>query len=233
MHGIGPTILKYCAPALTLLLYFYLLLVSNTVFYLLNGKCTVSCLYSNQVIKTIWPTIDPYLFLCTILKLLECIMIKSPIANSLLIASHFLSFMKNWLTLVLQQMLVFLSNIYESIKVQVDVIDILSWLCQGFQLGSSWRITVTTSVSWHPQWYNYSHGSSLICDQCVHENGSSSDYLTVSSGVPQGNISGPLVFLVYLLMISCLPQFRLSMCYYLQMIQNSSWLFLTIVSYCT
>lgn len=39
---------------------------------------------------------------------------------------------ENWLTLVLQQMLVFLSNIYESKKVQVDVIDILSWLCQGF-----------------------------------------------------------------------------------------------------
>ena len=87
-----------------------------------------SALY--HVIKTMWPTIDPYLFLCTVLNYLSAsynnCMTKSPIANSLLIASHFLSFMKNGLTLVLQQMLVFLSNIYENNKAQVDVIDILS-----------------------------------------------------------------------------------------------------------
>lgn len=107
-------------PACSPMYSTYLLIASNTVFYLSNGKCTLLHLYSNLVIKAMQPTTDPYPFYVLFQSYLSesCMTVINYISNN--ISSSQFGFMKNRSTL--QQMLVFLNNICENDKAQIYVI---------------------------------------------------------------------------------------------------------------
>ena len=196
IDGIGPAILKNCASVLTLPLHY---LFSFSV-----RHCTIPLEWQTHCITPIFKSGDknnvvnyrPISLLCVVSKLLERIIYDKVIKHiSDQISDSQFGFMKNRSTL--QQLLVFLNAIHEANKTQIDTIYLdfakaFDRVPHNELLLKLWSVGITKDLwSWFK---SYLTGRR----QCVRINGSCSNFLPVLSGIPQGSILWPLLFLLYI-----------------------------------
>ena len=135
--------------------------------------------------------------LCIVSKILEHI-INDEVASSIFdhISTCQFGFIKGRSTL--QKLLIFLKHIYEH-GTQTDVIyldfsKVFDHVPHNILLLKLWKIGITGNLWW---WFK-SYLNDWDRYQCVCLNSSYSALLPVLSGVPQGFILGPLLFLVYI-----------------------------------
>ena len=197
IDGIGPKILKHCALALF-----------KPIHYLFVLSITKHCLPTEwrfHLIAPVYKSGDkssvksyrPISLLCIISKVLEKIIYNKiiPFVSNSISSSQF-GFRKNHSTM--QQLLFFLESIYKSFgsNAQTDVIyldfkKVFDSVAHGELLVKLWSFGITGSL------WNWFRGYLSSRMQCVTLNHCISDLLPVVSGVPEGSILGPLLFLIF------------------------------------
>ena len=201
--NIGPKILKQCDTSIT-----------QPIHYLFNLTLSYSMISKEWKIHQIVPVFKsgdkslvqnyrPISLLCNISKILEHIINNKIILFVSSSISHCqFGFLRGRSTI--QQLLLFLNHICNSVYEghQHDVI--YMDFCKAFDsishnnlLTKLWSFGIMGRL-W--QWFRC---YLLNCQQCVKINSTLSDLLPVLSGVPQGNILSPVMFLTY---VNDLPQ---------------------------
>ena len=197
--GFGPKLLKFCAPA-----------ISTPIQHLFSLSLSQHCIPADWCIHSITPLFKsgdkssvknyrPISILPTISLVFERIVFNKTInfVSKSISPSQF-GFLKNHSTL--QQLLIFLDSIYKSFdnkKSHVDTIYLdfkkaFDSVPHNELLYKLWSFGITGDL-WH--WFKAYLTSRF---QMVTLNSQKSKLLPVLSGVPQGSILGPMLFLIYI-----------------------------------
>ena len=198
IDGIGPKLLKHCALALYKPIH-HLFMLSISHFYVpKDWRLHLITPIHKSGDKSSVKNYRPISLLCTISKVLEKIIydkIISFVSQSISPLQFAIGFRPKHSTL--QQLLLFVNSICESFssKSQTDVIYLdfkkaFDSVAHNELLAKLWSFRITGNLWWWFRGYLSSRHQCVIINHCI------SDPLPVISGVPQGSILGPLLFLL-------------------------------------